>query len=388
MSKTRHEVCIRGDFDGGNPRSHECIEWTSDVDCTATPTWDDDPIRVYGMSFAVTIENQGSEDVHLTIHVDWGTTEHMDYKRVYYLHREGDDNWVAIHAEVNESVATVKLVAEPGIAYLSLSPMYNYSKYLAFVDALDQRAEAEVTLAGKSREDREIWRVQVPPKAATGSEPMVFLCRNNACETAGNYMIEGMVRFLFSATPEAAGLMDDFSFHFLPMTNPDGAFNGLERDTALEGGSNIAVLNCVADPAHDTIRKTLKKIKPTVFVNLHNWMMPEVDGLLCNEELYARRLNEILPRPKSPRRRHREWYSDEVTEIEDRGDITIYPISKLAVLHEQSGGTWKDFCREQLGARSMAVEFPWADRMAEDMRQLGIQLLKAVCQVRLEERGV
>ena len=91
--KKAHQVCIRGDIDGGNPRSHECIQWTSDVECTVTPTWDDDPGRVYGMNFAVTIENQGTEDVHLVVRVDWGTTRHMEYKGLYYLHREGDDDW-------------------------------------------------------------------------------------------------------------------------------------------------------------------------------------------------------------------------------------------------------------------------------------------------------
>ena len=60
-------------------------------------------------------------------------------------------------------------------------------------------------------------------------------------------------------------------------------------------------------------------------------------------------------------------------------------MSRLADLHKDSGGTWKDFCRERFDARAMAVEFPWHGRTVEDMRQLGIALLKAVCLIRMSE---
>ena len=381
-------VEITGDFDGGNPQEPSNIRYEGDDTFTVTPTWEDDPSRAYGLRFAVMIHNPENTAVPVTLHIDWQTTQHMEYKSFYYLNREGEDDWREIEAKVDDASATVRFVAKQGISFLSRSPMYNYSKYLAFADALDQRPEAEVKLAGKSRESREIWCVQVPPVPAEHAESIVFVCRNNASESAGNYMIEGMVRFLFSGEPEAAELMRQFTYTFLPMTNPDGVFNGLERDTALEDGADIARMKTAPDPAHDAIRTTLETVRPAVFVNLHNWMIPDVDGLLCNDELYARRLYELLPAIGStPRTTHREWYSDAITEVEDRGDVTLYPVSRLPELHKHSGGTWKDFCREQFDARAMAVEFPWHGRSTEDMRQLGIALLQAVSLIRRRERG-
>ncbi|HUV38256.1 MAG TPA: M14 family zinc carboxypeptidase, partial [Planctomycetota bacterium] len=332
------------------------------------------------------VENPASTAVPVTLNIDWQTTQHMEYKSFYFLNREGDDDWREIEAKVSEATATVRFVAKQGISYLARSPMYNYSKYLAFVDALDQRSEADVKLAGRSREDREIWRLQIPPKKSRSAEPVVFVCRNNACESAGNYMIEGMVRFLFSGEPEAVELMRHFTYYFLVMTNPDGVFHGLERDTALKNGANLGRMKTAPDPAHDAIRKTLEALRPAVFVNLHDWMMGDVDGLLCNDELYARKLSELLPPVgKVPHTCHREWYSDTITEVEDGGDLTVYPVSKLPELHRQSGGTWKDFCRENFGSRAMAVEFPWRGRSTEEMRQLGAALLQAVSLVRRHE---
>jgi len=387
MHKSKLGVRVTGKLDGGNPKHASHIREDGENTFTVKPTWEGDPSRCYGLRFAVMAENSGVDRVPVTVNVDWGTPQHMEYKGVYYVNCEGEDDWTERAAKVNGQVASVTFDAEPGVSYLSLAPMYNYSTYLAFVDALAQRSEVEVKLAGKSRHGREIWRLQMPPEETEDAEPVTVVCRNNACETAGNFMIEGMVRFLFSGEPEAVELMRKFTFHFLPMTNPDGVFDGLERDTALEDGANLGRMNTAPDPAHDTIRTSLETIKPKLFVNLHNWMIPDVDGLLCNDELYARRLSELLPPVgKPPRRYHREWYSDTIAEIEDRGDVTLYPMAKLPELHKDSGGTWKDFCRKRFGARAMAVEFPWRGRTVDDMRQLGIALLKAVCLIRIGER--
>jgi hypothetical protein len=388
-AKTVGGPVVSGAFDGGNPQDPSCIVADGEHEFTVTPQWEDLPDRMYGLRFAVTVDHPGPGAVPVTVHVDWGTSEHMEYKHVYYVNREGDDEWREVEATVDGPAATVRLRAKPGSTTLSLSPTYNYARYLAFVDALAQRAEADVKLAGRSRERREIHHVSVPPRRRRHTEPVFFSCRNNACESAGNFMIEGMVRFLLSGEPEAAELMRHFSYHFLPMTNPDGVANGLERDTAIEGGANLGRMKTAADPAHDTIRKTLEKVRPAVFVNLHNWMFPELDGLLCNDEVYARGLAELLPQAGRdvPRRFHREWYSDRVTEVTERGDVTLYPLSGIDELHQESGGTWKDFCREQFGARAMAVEFPWFGRTPEDMRALGTALLKAVSLIRLREEG-
>jgi hypothetical protein len=386
MGKSEESVRLTGHVDGGNPRHASRIHREGADAFRVLPTWEGDPTTVYGLAFAVAVENVAATAKPISVRVDWGTSAHIKYKSTYYLNREGEEDWTELEASVDGQVASVAFNAQPGVSYLGLAPMYDYSTYLAFVDVLGQRREAEVRLAGKSREGREIWHVQAPPRGAVDAEPMFFACRNNACESGGNFMIEGMLRFLLSGEPDAVDLRRRFTFHFLPMTNPDGVVNGLERVTALENGADLGRMNTAADPAHDAIRACLEAVRPTVFVNLHNWMIPDVDGLLCNDELYARRLAELLvPLGASPKRYHREWYSDEIAEVEERGDDTLYPAGGLAELHKQSGGTWKDFCRERFGARGMEVEFPWHGRTVDDMRQLGTALLKAVCVIRLGE---
>ncbi len=389
MTQASDILTVTGDFDGGNPKDASRIRRDGSGVFTVTPTWEKPPTHILGLAFAVKVRNASKRPASVTVNVDWATTMHIQYKSSYYVNREYDEEWQEVAASMSGTVATVSFEAAPGESRLSLQPMYSYADSLAFADALSEREDVEVTLAGSSRQGREIWRVQIPADPEPMAEPVFFLARNNACETSGNFMIEGMVRFLLSGSAEAKDLLKNFVFHFLPMSNPDGAFDGLERETAVKGGAWLGRLKTAKDPAHDVIRRSLEIACPAVFVNLHNWMIGDVDGLLCNEERYARRLAELLPPVgKFPHRRHLEWYSDAVDAVQENVGVTIWPVSKLEELHRESGGTWKDFCRERFGSRAMAIEIPWRGRTAADMRRLGAMLLKSVCTIRTEERLV
>lgn len=388
MTKPKRLLRITGDFDGGNPKLAANITGSGAV-FTIRPTWEGAPGEFYGRGFAVTIENPSVDPVTLTLHVDWTHAEHMRFKDAYYLNEEGDEDWNEVRAEVKGTVATVRLKAPAGVSYLALYPMYDYAECLAFVDALRERPEARVKMLGKSRHRREIWGIHVPGKAVAGAEPVAVIARTHACETAGSYMIEGMLRFLLSGEPEATELLRHFSFHFLPMANPDGVFDGLERDTSVHGGAHLDRISAAGDPCHDAIREMLDAVKPGLFVNLHDWVKPDVDGIFCYDELYGQRLVELLPTPDTnPHRMYCEWYSAKVEEPQVVGDAIVYPEWQLTDLRHGQCGTWKDYCREKFGARVMTVQFPWRGRSVDDMRDLGTALLEAVCLIRFGERGM
>jgi hypothetical protein len=160
MEKEKPTVRVSGRFDGGNPKSASHITSAGNSTFIVRPTWENDPGRALGLGFAVMVENTGPGPAPLEVRVDWGTTQHMEYKRVYYLNREGEEDWSELEAAVEGQIASLKVNVGRGVSYLSLSPMYNYSNYLAFVDALRQRPEARLDLVGKSRLGREIWLIR------------------------------------------------------------------------------------------------------------------------------------------------------------------------------------------------------------------------------------
>jgi len=384
MPNSQRSLRLTGHFDGGNPRHSSHIRQEQERVYHVKPEWEGGPDKCTGRCFAVMIENAGIGEIPLTVKVDWGTDRHMRYKSVYYYSEEGEPDWEEVAARVSGAVAEVQFGARPGVSWLSLTPMYNYSRYLAFIDALREREEADVRLAGKSAEGREIWRVQVPPGAARQAEPVVFIARTWGCETAGNYMIEGMIRFLFSEEPEALQLLRDFTFHFIPMVNPDGVYNGLERHPSNTSPVDLENMGDDSDPAHAVLLKTLTRLKPRLFINLHDWLPPDRDGLICSDEFYALRLPELLPAiGELPCDHSNEWYSDGVEAPVEREGVTVRPVDDLEY---DCSSSWREFCRSNFGSQSLTVELPWRGRSVEDMRQLGIALLKGVCLVRLQER--
>ena len=385
MQKSQKTVRLTGRFDGGNPRAASHILQEQEGVFRIRPEWECGPEACAGRRFAVMIEHHGVGDLPLTVRVEWGSDRHVEHKGVYYLNAEGDPDWNELEASVDGAVAEVRFNAPSGVSWLSLTPMYNYSKYLAFVDALREREEADVRLSGKSADGREIWCVHVPAASVPQAEPVVFIARTWGCETAGSYMIEGMVRFLFSGRPEAVKLLRDFSFHFLPMVNPDGVYNGLERHPSRESDADLDLAAGSSDPAHVVLRNTLKDLKPGIFVNLHDWLPPTSDGLICSDEVYARRLPDLLPAiGELPREQANEWHSDSVDGPVEHNGQTVRSAGDLKV---DASRSWRDFCKSNFGSRGVTAEFPWRGRSVEDMRQLGIALLKAVCLVRLQEKN-
>lgn len=55
--------------------------------------------------------------------------------------------------------------------------------------------------------------------------------RTHPAETCPSFLLEGMINYLLSGTPEASDMLSNFEFHIFPMQNPDGVITGNYRTT-------------------------------------------------------------------------------------------------------------------------------------------------------------
>ncbi len=62
----------------------------------------------------------------------------------------------------------------------------------------------------------------------------MIIARQHPGETGGSYMMDGIIRYLTSQSPEAEFLRDNCVFKLVPMVNPDGVIHGNYR-TCLSG---------------------------------------------------------------------------------------------------------------------------------------------------------
>jgi len=104
-------------------------------------------------------------------------------------------------------------------------------------DVVDTAASgpwASETVLGASHEGRDIDLLTITnPAIPTAQKKVIYsVGRQHAAETSGSHMLQGLIEFLVSDDPYAAGFRDGYVWHIAPMLNPDGVFLGSSRANA------------------------------------------------------------------------------------------------------------------------------------------------------------
>ena len=117
---------------------------------------------------------------------------------------------------------------------MGLLPAYNVEKLTAFLAEVRKKGFKVETL-GKSAQGRDISLISVLSKNKNALN-FFIQARDHAYETSGSYCVEGIIDFLYGKSSMAKELRSKFNFFIiLPMTNPDGVYNGLSRLTHENG---------------------------------------------------------------------------------------------------------------------------------------------------------
>ncbi len=90
------------------------------------------------------------------------------------------------------------------------------------------------TTLGTSEQGRNIDLLTITGSAVAPADKKVIyiIGRQHAAETAGSHMLEGLIDFLISGDINACGLRNYYTWHIVPMLNPDGVFLGNSRATS------------------------------------------------------------------------------------------------------------------------------------------------------------
>jgi hypothetical protein len=117
------------------------------------------------------------------------------------------------------------------IAYI---PPYTFSRLEALVSEIRAHPAVTVGSLGKSAEGRPLYVVDISEGATSPDRRPVawFIARQHAFEAGGSWALEGMLRFLTSAEPEAQVIRRNLRFRICPMINPDGVTAGRTRFNA------------------------------------------------------------------------------------------------------------------------------------------------------------
>ena len=334
-----------------------------------------------GSRLSTRIVNTDKAERSVDLVVDWDTPQRVEHHDLGYIRHERAADWTMVPGRRNGTRVEYCLKIAPGLTHMGLYPEYNVEQVVALVGELKTRG-VRVEIAGRSRERRPIWLIRFKssnPKA----RPFLIQTRDHAYETAGSYCSEGIARFLASNDPIAQYLLSKFSVYILPMTNPDGVYNGMSQRT-WERGPRMDNVFDINDSALSTVRRVVDRVKPKVYLTIHNWTAKFTDGMLYgHHESLATLIRRFMPDDVA---HYKHWDVRSLsyvamksmklvnlTEYIKRGDNTVGLDEVGKALHVLSGriSHWVIYCEETYGAVGLAMEFPWFGLNTCDMREKG-----------------
>lgn len=349
-------------FDGSSPADKSSIEtppshnkfiiYPNKRKLNAGRNW----LEPFSSRLSVKIANHGKRFVKTIITVDWQVEDHMQHKDFGYVKEDNREEWMMIPGKRKNNKTEYLLQLSPGITHLGLYSDYSYGQYLNFIKTLESKG-AKVSLSGKSRQKRNIYLVEFC-RRQKDLPSFLMQMRDHPYETAGSYMAEGIVEFLFSDSALSNYIKNKFNIYMLPMTNVDGVYNGLTRHTA-EKGADLNRVKTVPDPAHNTIRKVIDKTKPLAYMNIHNYQDKFSDGLYVNDERIADIFQKHMP---ADLEHYKRWDVQTSFDFLRANDFTECP---------EEHKSWKNYVREKYKGIGANLEFPWFMLNTSDMREKG-----------------
>ena len=326
-----------------------------------------------GSRLSTRIRNKGSRTLKTVLTVDWSTDKRTGGHDLGYIRREGEDEWTMIPGVRSGSIVKYHLEVPAGVMELGLYPEYNCSMCRQYVKRLESLG-VEVEKIGKSRQKREIWQISFPSKNRKAGN-FFIQARDHAYETAGSYCVEGVTDFLVSGLPLANYLRSKFNIYIVPMTNPDGVYNGMSRLT-WERGADMHGSHAQRDAAHETLKRAVDKVRPLVHMNIHSWTHKFVDGLLANEQNILEHILEHMPADHA---HYKRWHLQ---------TPTAWLKAREKRINHEARKNWKDYVREEFNAIGVIFEFPWFMRNTADMREMGRRAFIALALAVIEEESL
>ena len=296
---------IVNDFEGANPPSAEAIERLGSQRFRIRP-WTEDPSPFYKFRLNVKAINEEARTQPVELIIDWADHDpaHMVHRDYLLLGR--GPAWRRIEAEVDGPLARATVMVPPGEWYLGLHPVYDLGMY-----ATDRRKAVEAGFVegvyGQSYLGRDLYAMTAGPEDA----PRILITgRAHPYETAGSYLVSGMLALLGEDLAAGGPLTSRYRFVVAPMVNPDGVAMGCCKITR-EGGLDVLHEGYGSDePASRALMQLFADSSPSGVLDLHGWMYAEKDWLIYSHPEAFEAIRPMLDAPEFDKR----WQLNHVEE--------------------------------------------------------------------------
>lgn len=353
------EAELSGGFEGANPNRAGSILRQGPNRFLIRPFSEDPSNPDHKLNLLVAAGNPARRPLEVVVDVEWDEPKedqpHWMLYRSVLMSGRGDE-WKAHQAtSIEGSRARFTLSLPPGNSYLGLSPKYTTSELREAIRHLPEGC-AETITVGRSAGGRDIVGLRIARGDPQTRKAILLTSRMHPYETAGSFAAEGAIQWLCS--PAGASLLDKYTFHVVPMANPDGVALGTSHLTAASGADLVRI---GSDPSSVALKSLIDRIRPAGYLDYHQWMW--------------RRdwIRTFMPEPET---RARLFLNLEKTGFFDRG----------WQLTDASGGAGREadlrhYAMRRWGTRVAVPSFTWSGKNPAQMRKAGALVLRAFCEL-------
>lgn len=346
-------IHIDNRFEGANPFHKDGIRKQAQNSYIIFPFCEDDT-NIYKFRLDIKFINSKPNEQTIDLEIDWRDEEFNCYRDILYL-KNDRSSWNLKKGILKDGKTLARLDLMPGETYLALSPKYDLRDLSTFLMQIYDNPCLKTNVISKTSRGRNIWLISSSAAKSKNRKKLLFFARVHPYETAPSYIVEGLIGFLVQN--EAKHFRDSYDISIVPMACPDGVADGCCRLSGLENGVD---LSREIDLTNDLTRiylDLIDDIRPDLYVELHNWMLKNFDGMFYVNALQAIKLLKGF-KMNMPEHLRKQWKIGFRHRILARNPYGL-----------------KKYCKEKHKSTVLTLETPWFNRDVENMRYIGRSIL-------------
>lgn len=349
-------IKIDNRFEGANPFHEDWITKVGDNSYIIFP-FSEDNTNNYKFRLDIKFINNDENAQRVDLEIDWRDEEFNDYRDILYIKNERS-SWEVKKVVQKDGKTLARFELMPGETYVALSPKYSLSDLSEFLKRSPNHASLKKSVISNTSKGRNIWLVSSTIAKIKNKKKLLFSARVHPYETAPSYIVEGLIDFL--CKPEAKHFVDAYEIYVLPMVCPDGVADGCCRLSGLENGLDLSREIDSNDNFTSIYLNLIDDIKPDFYLEFHNWMLKDFDGMFYVNALQAMKLLKGF-KINMPDCLQKKWKMG----------------FKYKLLARTPYGL-KRYCKEKYNTKVLTLEIPWYGRDIDDMKKIGHFILPAV----------
>ena len=356
-------VQLTGAFPGGNPRSPEGVVQDAPGRFRVYPECESGETPAYKFRCDLQAINRSPEARRVELRIHWRETNFAALRDHLYLRVPPDDGWTAFSAKDidQRGAVTFELDLPPGHVDISQQPRFGQRRLWELPRGIETQPFITINTWPNQQPRAPIHWIRV---SGGGAEKPAILAAGGVhpYETAGMYCVEGMLRRLASDREFRAEVTRRHDILLIPMIAPEGVNRGYCRMNGNgDPGIDLSRGWDDSDPACRLLLRLTGQYRIAGYMEIHNWMFPDIDGVLNMNRLRTLRFRNILGKKPGPAKPWKEEY-------------------RYGFVPRNPRGVMK-WMKEKTGCACLTLEYPWRGRSVEDMSDLGAETLKAFCAI-------